>query len=365
MSMTTKCKEIPFRVGRSTGVSLARQIADGIRSAIESGYYQPGQVLPTRKEFAKALGVSERAPREAVAMLSAEGVVYTRRCLGCVVSKIGERQWLGRVLLVLGDYDLSYYYTTLFESFSRRMMEAGYLAVRLVCPSKDGRKFDTTPLQAALRQSFDFVVSLQTDRRVIDLLEKSGLRYQAFSARDKEASISLSIGEALKALVEQSEKRGVKSIIQVGLKGEKTIQDLRNYVLHTGIKLTSWDLTIRHERTGVENITYSAMEDFAKRLSGGRKWLPDLIFFRDDYIAVGALTALLQAGVRVPEEVRVVTLSNRGNCPVFPKSLARVELDPILNGVVYAERVLHIISPTLFKRGGAIAYRYIRGETFP
>ena len=52
--------EIPFCVGKFTGVSLTRQIADGIRSAIESGYYKAGQVLPTRKEFARALGVSER-----------------------------------------------------------------------------------------------------------------------------------------------------------------------------------------------------------------------------------------------------------------------------------------------------------------
>ena len=367
---TISAIEVPFCVGKSTSVSLARQIADGIRSAIESGYYKAGQVLPTRKEFARALGVSERAPREAVAMLASEGLVYTRRCLGCVVSKPGERQWLGRVLLVLGDYDLGYYHAALFEAFSRRMTDAGYMVTRLVCPARDGRKFDAMPLRGALRQSFDVVISLQTDKRVVGLLEKSGLRYLVFSAKrpdsaNGEESISIGIDEALKAIVEQCEKRDIKTIVQVGIRGVKAIQDLRNHVLHTGISLVSWDLTIPHERTGIENITFGAMQAFMKRLAQGRKWLPDLFFFRDDYIAVGALTALLQAGVRVPEDVRVVTVSNRGNCPVFPKSLARIELDPEQNGIVYAERVLRILSPTLFKRSCSIAYSYLPGETFP
>lgn len=362
--------EIPFCVGRSSGVPLVLQVADGIRSAIESGHYKPGQVLPTRKQFARVLGVSERVPREAVARLAAEGLVYTRRCLGCVVAKSGERQWLGRVLLVLGDYDLGYYHAALFESFSRRMADAGYLVTRLVCPARDGRTFDVKPLQGALRQPFDFVVSLQTDRRVVNLLAKSGVRHLVFSYKrsdvppDAEA-IAIGVDESLKALVEQCERRNVKSIVQVGLKGVKAIQDLRDYIAYTGIRLVSWDLTIGHERTGVENITFGAMQAFMKRLAQGRKWLPDLIFFRDDYIAVGALTALLQAGVRVPEDVRVVTVSNRGNCPVFPKSLARIELDPEQNGIVYAERVLHILSPTLFKRSGSIAYSYLCGDTFP
>ena len=361
---------IPFRVGRASGLPLSRQIADGIRAAIASGQYKPGQILPTRKEFARTLGVSERAPREAVAMLAAEGLVMTRRCLGCVVANPEERPWLGRVLLVQGDYELSYYNATLFEAFSRRMAESGYLVTRLVCPARDGRTFDAKPLQAALRQPFNLVVSLQVDKRVVAVLRTAGVRHLVFSYRDSarendEQIISVGVDEALRALVAQCERRRVKSVVQVGLKGVKAIQDLRDYVSYAGIDLVSWDLSIKHDRIGVENITYGAMQSFSRRLALGRKWLPELLFFRDDFIAVGALTALLQAGVRVPEDVRVVTVANRGNCPVFPKSLARIELDPEQNGIVYAERVLHVLSPIRFKRMGSIAYRYVPGETFP
>jgi len=362
--------EIPFCVGRSTSVSLARQIAEGIRSAIASGYYKPGQVLPTRKEFARALGVSERAPREAVALLAAEGVVYTRRCLGCVVAEPGERKWLGKVLLVESDYVLGYYHAALFESFCRRMMESGYTVTRIACPGSSKETTGMRLLKDALRQPFDFVISLETDRRVVSLLKGSGVRHLVFSRKKPtgvpcEECISIDVEAAMRAMIDHCERRGVRSIVQVGLKGMSEVLDLRDFIAYTGIRLSSLDLPVGNDRTGVENITYGVMQAFLKRLSYDRKWLPDLLFFRDDFAAVGALTALLAAGVRVPEDVRVVTMSNRGNRPVFPKSLARIEIDPLQNGIVYAERVLHALAPSRFKRGGSVAYGYIPGETFP
>lgn len=366
---TQAVPDVPFCVGRSSGVSLARQIADGIRSAIASGYYRPGQILPTRKEFAQVLGVSERAPREAVAMLAAEGVVYTRRCLGCVVAEPGERRWLGKILLVESEYAHYYYHATVFDAFCRRMAEAGYVVTRIVCPELTKGVVDTALLKDALQQPLDFVVSLQTDRRVISLLKNAGVRHLVFlrdkGAKSPEKGITIDYDGALKNLIAQCRSRGVRSIVQVGVKGMSELLDLRPYVSYTGIGLVSWDLTIAQGRIGAEKITFGALKAFQKRLAFDRKWLPDLLFFRDDYLSVGALPALLDAGVRVPEDVRVVTLANRGNCPVFPKALARVELDPRQNGIAYAERVLHEMAPRRYKNASSGAFKYIPGETFP
>ena len=68
---------IPFSIDRFSGKSLADQIADGIRGAVASGVYRSGDVLPTRKQFARALKVSERAPREAVAVTPANAAATT------------------------------------------------------------------------------------------------------------------------------------------------------------------------------------------------------------------------------------------------------------------------------------------------
>ena len=56
--------------------------------------------------------------------------------------------------------------------------------------------------------------------------------------------------------------------------------------------------------------------------AGGRGWLPDVLFFVDDYIASGAMVALLHEGVRIPEDVRVASLYNKGLGPVAPLTFA-------------------------------------------
>ena len=56
---------VPFAVNRSLRVDVSQQVTDGLRLAIQSGFYAPGAMVPTVREFARALGVSIRAPQAA------------------------------------------------------------------------------------------------------------------------------------------------------------------------------------------------------------------------------------------------------------------------------------------------------------
>ena len=73
---------------------------------------------------------------------------------------------------------------------------------------------------------------------------------------------------------------------------------------------------------------------------GGKKDLPDLLLFSDDYVAFGGLVGLAACGIRIPDEMRVVTLSNVGFEPVFPVSLAQIRVDPRANGAAIAAKAL-------------------------
>ena len=81
------------------------------------------------------------------------------------------------------------------------------------------------------------------------------------------------------------------------------------------------------------------MEAVIGRL-GGKKNLPDLLFFSDDYVAFGGLVGLATCGIRIPDEMRVLTLSNVGFEPVFPVPLAQIRIDPRANGAAIAAKVL-------------------------
>lgn len=361
---------IPFTICRIGGGPLSVQIANGIREAIANGVYRPGDVLPTRRQFAEALGVSERAPREAVAALAAEGLVYTRRCLGCVVAEKGTRNWLGRVLFIESEDFPSYYHATLFSAFCRKMSNVGYLVTGVVCTTNPGGRLDLAPLEESLRQPFDFIVSIYMGRRVVSTLERYGKPFLALADSSTGCShlmgrLTIACDEALREFAERCVAAKVRTVLQVGLSGGDEILDLRKCLTYTPVKLTSWPIDRARGRIGIEAITYGVMRAFSERLRYDRSWLPDVLFFRDDYVAAGALAALTGAGVRIPEDVRVVTLSNKGNCPVYHKPLTRIEIDPVANGTAFAAKALALMNPKRFRASGEIGYRYVQGEAFP
>ena len=81
------------------------------------------------------------------------------------------------------------------------------------------------------------------------------------------------------------------------------------------------------------------MEAVVGRFAGKRN-LPDLLLFSDDYVAFGGLVGLAACGIRVPDEMRVLTLANVGFEPVFPVPLAQIRIDPRANGAAIAAKVL-------------------------
>ena len=125
---------------------------------------------------------------------------------------------------------------------------------------------------------------------------------------------------------------------------------------------TEWD---RVERGANENMVRGAMESFLRRFAAkGRGWLPDLFYFTEDHVASGALMAMLKEGVRIPEDVRVVTMSNWGLGPVFPVSLTRLELNPYTHGEALAQMALDYMTRKVPQGRRIVPLQYIEGDSF-
>ena len=80
-----KSPEMPFQVDHKLRVDIAKQVTDGIRQAILSGFYKPGDLLPKALDFTRGLHVSIRATQAAYRTLKKEGLISPRRRLGTVV----------------------------------------------------------------------------------------------------------------------------------------------------------------------------------------------------------------------------------------------------------------------------------------
>jgi hypothetical protein len=111
----------------------------------------------------------------------------------------------------------------------------------------------------------------------------------------------------------------------------------------------------------------SAADAVRERLEReGRSWLPEVLCLCDDYLAGGVIAALLAAGIRIPEDVRMVVWTNRGSgCgPAFVKPLTRLELDCIGYGAKVAECTLHYLQNGAFQANATVGPKYVRGDTF-
>jgi DNA-binding GntR family transcriptional regulator len=78
-----------------------RQLAEEIRSEILSGKYKPGDALPTEMEICDAEKVSRHTARDALRILTDDGLIERRRGAGTVVAQRGTPAFAQPI----GDFD--------------------------------------------------------------------------------------------------------------------------------------------------------------------------------------------------------------------------------------------------------------------
>ena len=327
-------KSPPFAVTRSIRLTLVEQVLDGLRSAITGGYYKPGDALPGTRDLAKSLGVSTIVTEAVIKKLGEEGLIVSRPRIGSVVVDRGEKLWKGHILLVMrGEYG-TYYSNVLIGVIREEMIKAGYLVSTVATPFGKNGKPDTAALSAALGQSVDLAILIFDNPTIERCIAESGVRFVLVGDRPSKAktcvgSITYRRDAAAQEFAPLLKKQGVRTLMEVGA---EAFADAKAAAESVGIRYSSWVIPAREGNLQPEATELAAMEAFSKRLAKGRSWLPDVLYFSDDYTASGALKSLMSAGIRIPDDVRVITWSNRGNGPVFPFLVDYAQLDPQVDG---------------------------------
>ena len=370
-------ENLPFRFDGTRRSGLSDQLADGLRQAILTGSIKPGETLPTILEWAKILGVSIRVPEAAIARLVSEGLVVARRRRGCVVAERGNApNWRGHVLVVVPDDDACYYSNVQLGCVRARLSAAGYLVTSLTVLRREGTAesfdYDLAPLEFALRQSVDLAVLIFNYRRtgIARAVARSGVPFVEFADAEPcrlkgcVGSVCLDKATAMRQLEERCRAAGVSRVMQVGAYASNYDADFFRKM--KGVKFSNWRTERNIADFGVnESMVRGAMESFRRRLAEkGRNWLPELFYFTDDHVTTGALMALLEAGIRVPDDVRVVTMANWGLGPVFPVSLTRLEMNPYTHGDALAQMALDYLKYRTPQGRRSVPLQYIEGESF-
>ena len=373
-------KELPFSIDRSSCIKLPYQVADGLRSAIQSGVWKPGERLPSSRELKRMLGVSVRAPAEALQILAAEGLITLREKCGAVVSETQFPTVKGRVLLIVPGGAQIRSVGVLMENVRRDLNAAGYLVVTTsVLREKDFVEDDHDPynldqLEHELRMAYSLVVLYGTPPftdGIVRLLAKARHPFLVVGGPHAAAancigSIGYSMDRAIGKFTGHCQRAGIKRAVFVR-KWRDDRSNVANALRKAGVKVEMLSVPQCFERGRAEDLWHMAYASFEKILSEkGCKWLPDLIYFTDDHCFQGAVMSLLKRKISVPDDVRLVTETNAGIRPPFTVSIACIENDlkksanTISAAVLdYLERSRKIPSD-LF-----LDCEYVSGDTFP
>ena len=305
-----------------------------------------------------------RIARGVVERLAREGFVRSRPRVGTVVLPRDLRVMRGRVLLALPDVDASSYHATqIADALRRRLAKAGYVFTTVVF-SQDARQ-DLSFLKYELAHAPDLVVVLYATPYVRRFLRESGAKcvfvYGDRPAADEGPWIRFSADEAIAKFAEHCMRARARRVVQVRFEGNET-PDASDALVAAGVScrwmtIPRWDVLGRYE--GIKRAAYEAF------LQLPRERFPDVFLFWDDFVAQGALTALLKRGIAVPADVNVVALSNRGLGLVFSKPLTRLECDAAATGEKVADFALSVVTRGRIPPAPAITPHYVFGATFP
>ena len=359
-----------FSIDRTRRGDLAKQIAFGLRTAIETGYYRPGDILPPVRDLAEILGVSMGIAVQAVNKIREAGLISPRPAVGSVVCAPDRPLWKGQVLIVSPSGGTQHYINSVCAALCDALVANGYLALTVNVPRTAEGKFDFAMLDLMMRQQVDLVVQLHDKPEIAKWLSSHKVPFARLTADAPKRLPAGCVGVVRRSneaadvsFAAHCREAGIKNIVvATAWDSCSVMSSLRK----AGIGAKRWHFDIPHGTAG-SKVSQRAFDVVSERLVKSKGSRPKLIFFDDDFLASGALAAMLHAGMRIPEDIRFATLFNcsgGGSGIAFAVPVTRMEVDSHADGRVMADAVLSYLKKGVFPAGVTVGPKYVRGETF-
>lgn len=351
---------LPFKLKHCSGAGLAAQVAANLRGAIRSGHYPPGARLPSIVDMAVQLGVSDRIVRRAVQALAEAGEVTARRRRGIQVVGDGEKAWRKHVLFIQFGESVGYYRR------HHRVEDILTAANIRVTPVRFGTgRYDLLlqRVQTVLdTQPVDLTVIAGGGDAVVHEVEQRHVPFVTVENADRSpqalAHVDIDLHDA-DLLARHCRTCGVRNAaIMVYSLSEPERFQAAFARLHMGCEIVRATAAVDTSEA-VEHAGLAAM-----RTVLARRERPDFVYFTDDFLARGAIVAMLEAGARVPEDLQFALLATRGSLPAFRCALTRFELDPVAEAEAIGAVILSVLrSGRPRKRPLRLAPCLVTGET--
>ena len=361
-----KKKAVPFTVNRNDSRPLVDQVADGLREAVDSGFYRPGDKVPSYISLAEALGVSQIVTKAALRRVVEEGLVVSRPGSGSTVCDRNMRHWKGRVVVVFPEGDDNYMQTILAGTLRDRLAEAGWLFSQVCVRRAAGGRYDFSNLKVELSRPIDLVVAVYVRRPIFAWLSRQRVPFAVYAEVTKPPAGSvgfttLDYNGAAGVFAADCRRCGVTEAIE--MYWDRMMCDISPEFTKVGIRVKKVQVAVNRSSGRIVDVQRAGMDVFCRLIDSGRVNRRAVYFFADDYLAAGALAAISYAGLKAPDDVRVATWANCGLGPVYPRELSRMEIDPVQAGKTVADAVITYLNTGVYPSGDVISPTWMPGET--
>ena len=350
--------------------NCSESIAAALRDEMTAGRYRAGERLPSVGDLRARFVAGEFAVRHALQRLRDEGFISLKQRIGAVATEKCAIPWKGRVAFITVDASASYFRQKLAIQLARRFREAGWDFVPIFLDQAPEDEVDVEFVRRYAANGLDFAVVLTGRTQIAEVCDDLSVPYIVLNGFTRDfpnarAVIQEDFRDCFEKFIRALRARRLKSVLEFDI--ERTMdRSFKNQLFEAGISvrrvLCNWENNTVYDLRDIRQLGYDAVSRFLED-ERNRACLPDVILFDEDHLASGGIVAMLERGLRIPRDVRVVTYSNCGDDPIACVSLARLENDPVSYGDMVAAYALKLLSGRRRVATPRIPWRFVPGES--
>ena len=346
------------------------EIADALRGELYGGRYRAGERLPSVDDLRARFDAGEFAVRRALQRLRDEGFISLKQRMGAVATRKCTTPWKGRVAFITVDSSASYFRQKLAIQLAQRFREAGWDFVTIFLDQAPEDEVDVDFVRRYAANGLDFAVVMTGRTQITEVCDDLSVPYIVLNGFTRDfpnarAVIQEDFRGCFAKLICAMRAHRLKSVLEFDI--ERTMdRGFKNQLFEAGISvrrvLCRWENNSVYNLCDIRQLGYDAVSRYFSD-ERNRENLPGVILFDEDHLASGGIVAMLERGLRIPDDVRVATYSNRGNNPIAGVPLARMENDPGAYGDTVAAYALKLLSGQRRVAVPRIPWRFVPGES--
>lgn len=317
-------------------ISKLQQVDQFLRGRIARGEWVAGQRIPSDAEICERLGVSRATLSTAMTNLANEGILVRKQRSGTYVAsnEVNKPKIVLLTHLSCLSSPAGFYYRSMVQHVRKAVSDAGYSCEIAVA---DGASYEETlaSIRIADRPFADNTLGvISTVLGCEKLFASAGIRSvtivpdEGGEADYGTHAVLLKYDRLIKSGIDLLREHGYEDFVvmyhgQWPGESSPTGQKRKDWILQACGSGVSKDQLVEVPFSWEVLHAYETFRDMWKR---GRR--PQAVFFLDDAVCDNATRAILELGIKVPEELAIITHANAGRRFFFPVRLTRLQFDP-------------------------------------